>query len=178
MGHCVSLGIVDTIVREISGGDRLINAWRGIQCTLPLLDDRILLGEPGAEVSLFVRVELVLGHLVPPLGPSWHGELNQLGPCRGGCDPFVPEHCEVAWDGSPEHDGRSQCSGISEKALVELDKLALEVACPRDLVCREPRVGCLSGVWTDFFLALVRRRRCISAFDCAFELELGFSLFS
>ena len=69
MGHWVSLGVVDA--REIRRV-RLVGRWGSIQCALPLVDDGILLCEPGAEVSLFVCVELVLGHLVPPSGPLWH----------------------------------------------------------------------------------------------------------
>lgn len=50
----------------------------GVQRALPLLDDHILLCEPGAKVSLFVCIELVLGHLVSPSGPLWQGELREL----------------------------------------------------------------------------------------------------
>ena len=60
MGHWVSLGVVGTIAREISRGGGLISRRGEIQCALPLLDNRILLCEPGAEVNLFVCVELVL----------------------------------------------------------------------------------------------------------------------
>lgn len=172
MGHWVSLGVVDTIVREISGGGGLISRRGRIQCALPLLDNRILLCEPGAKVSLFVCVELVLGHLVPPSRPLWDDKLSQVIAWRGGCDPVVSEHCDVTGNGSPEDDGAGQRPGVIEKALVELDKLALEVACaPR------PCLWCMAG----YLIAPVGslcRHRGVSTLDCALELELCFALFS
>ena len=158
MGHWMSLGVVDTIAREISRG---VRRWGGIQCAFPLVDDGILLCEPGAKVSLFVGVKLVLGHLVPPSGPLWHGELSQLG-----CDPVESEHCDVGRDGSPEDDGACQSPGVIEKALVELDKLALEAAC----------VPGLAG--TPLALLRLFWLRGIAALDCTLELELGLALFS
>lgn len=169
MGHRVRLGVVEVTACEISRDDLVGVSRRGeIERALPLFDDRVLLREPGAKVGLFVCVELLLGHLVPPSGSLWCDELRK----RGGCDPFVSEHRDVGRDGSPEDDGTCQCSGFVEKGLVELDKLALEAACA---------LGSL--VWWILdplfaFLGLYWRWGDVAALDCTFELELGFALFS
>lgn len=52
-----------------------IGQQKEIRRVLLLVDDGILLYEPGAKVTLLICVELFLGHLVP-----WHGELlSELG---------------------------------------------------------------------------------------------------
>ena len=81
-----------------------------------LVDDGILLCEPGAEVSLSGCVQLVLGHLVPLSGPLWQMQ-SQL---MRWCDPLEPEHYDVGRNGEPEDDGACQQPGVVEKALVEL----------------------------------------------------------
>lgn len=74
-------------------------------------------------------------------------------------------------DGSPEDDGASQCPGVVEKRLVELDKLALELA-------RIAGVG--SSLWGSLFtfLGLFWWWRGVAAFDGPLEFELSLALFT
>jgi len=84
----------------------------------------------------------------------------------------VFEHCDVAGNGSPEDGGACQRPGVVEKVLVELDKLALEVACaPR------PRLWGVAGSLVAP-AGLLWGQRGVSTLDCTLELELCFALFS
>ena len=82
---------------------------------LPLVDDGILLCEPGAEVSRLVCVQLVLGHLILPFRT-----VSLARQAEPTCDPFESERYDVGRDGEPEDDGACQRPGIVEEGLVGL----------------------------------------------------------